>query len=497
MLRQQDCIAVGGDWLIGIDSCTPNPCIPSACCFDTSCEVLREHDCVQAGGEWNGEIDTCDPNPCLPYACCIGELCQILTDEECATAGGDWRFGVPSCEPNPCYSFVVRADGTGDYPTIQDAIDNASSGQAIELADGVFVGDGNRDITYRGKDVIVRSQSGDPSTCIIDCEGSPIDRHRGFDFASGETRSAILEGVTITNGYVTSYSGGGISCTNNSSPTITSCVLRDNYAGPSGGGIYIRDSQPDISYCTIDHNASENGGGIRLQGVPSLTLRNCTISHNTATVHAGGVLCFGASLAMESCIVSFSTAGEGFYCYYSDVDLFCCDVYGNEGGDWIGCIEDLEAINGNICEDPRFCDPDNGDFFLDVTSPCAPHTPPNEQCDLIGACPIRCELQGVGDGTLSVSALRLDPIAPNPFSRSTVIGYALPRAVDAGPVDLSVFDAAGRLVCTLANGERPAGGHTLTWRGTNQRGELVAAGVYLCKLSFAGQRLSRRIVLIR
>ena len=58
-----------------------------------------------------------------------------------------------------------------------------------------------------GKRITVRSQSGDPTTCVIDCEGQLSDRgggaRRGFYFHSGETAASVVSGVTITNGLTT------------------------------------------------------------------------------------------------------------------------------------------------------------------------------------------------------------------------------------------------------------------------------------------------------
>ena len=70
--------------------------------------------------------------------------------------------------------------------------------------------------------------------------------------------------------------------------------------------------------------------------------------------------------------------------------LSCCDLCGNSGGDWVGCIEDQFGIRGNISEDPLFCGPDNGDLTLQDCSPCAPFSPPNPEGDLIGAWPVGC-----------------------------------------------------------------------------------------------------------
>jgi hypothetical protein len=70
--------------------------------------------------------------------------------------------------------------------------------------------------------------------------------------------------------------------------------------------------------------------------------------------------------------------------------LGCCDIFGNAGGDWIDCIADQLGQGGNISEDPLFCDPEVGDFTLRGDSPCAPFSPPNPECDRIGAWPIGC-----------------------------------------------------------------------------------------------------------
>jgi hypothetical protein len=104
---------------------------------------------------------------------------------------------------------------------------------------------------------------------------------------------------------------------------------------------------------------------------------------------------------LENTIIAFNDLGEAILCAdgNSSAHLTCCDLYGNEGGDWVGYIEDQYGINGNISEDPLFCDPESGDFTLHEDSPCAPFTPPNEECDLIGAWPVGCEPTAVRVGT--------------------------------------------------------------------------------------------------
>lgn len=59
-------------------------------------------------------------------------------------------------------TFTIRPDGTGDFPTIQAGIDAIHDGDVLVLADGTFLGAGNRDLDLRGKAITIRSD-GDPS----------------------------------------------------------------------------------------------------------------------------------------------------------------------------------------------------------------------------------------------------------------------------------------------------------------------------------------------
>ena len=97
-------------------------------------------------------------------------------------------------------TYVVKPDGTGDYPVIQAAIDAAANGDEILLADGVFRGKGNKEVYFWGKTVTVRSQSGNPVDCIIDGEGEIGLPYAIFIFDYGEGRDAIVRDLTIYDG---------------------------------------------------------------------------------------------------------------------------------------------------------------------------------------------------------------------------------------------------------------------------------------------------------
>ena len=66
-----------------------------------------------------------------------------------------------------------------------------------------------------------------------------------------------------------------------------------------------------------------------------------------------------------------------------------------------------------------------------------------------------------------------------------------------GRVRLGVYDASGRLVRRLVDGERRAGAETVVWDGLNASGARLGAGVYFVRLAGPGLRETRRLILLR
>ena len=96
---------------------------------------------------------------------------------------------------------------------------------------------------------------------------------------------------------------------------------------------------------------------------------------------------------------------------------------------------------------------------------------------------------GTGSATLE-----LLPNYPNPFNPQTSIRYVLPAP---GGVRMGIYDVSGRLVRTIVDGNRPAGGHVTVWNGLNQAGSPVASGVYIIKMESNGRVQTRKVVLLK
>lgn len=323
----------------------------------------------------------------------------------------------------------VSPDGSGEYPTLAAAIEAAAvTGDEIVLAQGTFSGEGNRDLDLLGKSVAIRSETGNPYGCIIDCGGSGSEPHRAFLFRGGETLGTEISGILIRNGSVSANGapmnhGGAIYCVaevagETTGPTIRHCIF-EGCSAVLGGAIYIGqgaypqiidcyfvgnrgqggaiavngDAQFLISQCGFERNAGEppailmggtsdveidgctiffnEGGAIEVLGQGLLAIGNSTIAANTGTRAA--LLCAGnASIDVHATIVAFN-GGSAASCLDSgSIDLTCADIVGNRGGDWIGCVASQAASDGNMSEDPRFCNAPAGNFQLDSHSPCLP-----------------------------------------------------------------------------------------------------------------------------
>jgi len=330
-------------------------------------------------------------------------------------------------------TYVVHADGTGDYPTIHAAIMACGHGDVVELTDGVYSGPGNRDLTNNETAVLIRSQNGNAANCVIHCGGSPGDPHRFITLViTGEAPRDPwgLHDLTIMGGYY-EY-GGAVQVADWAQPEIFRCRFVGNSAESIGGAIYGAVGFPMIegcefvenaaswggaiggntecgfliTDCTFYDNVADEGGAIYSRWDLATEMYGCTFVRNEAALGAG--LCLHAynTIELERCLVAFNYDGAGVHVDDGQVNLACCDLFGNEGGDWVGSLADQLGDAGNVTLDPLFCSLDQNDLSLHESSPCLPGTDPNPECGLIGAWPSGCGAVGTKSASWgSVKAL--------------------------------------------------------------------------------------------
>jgi hypothetical protein len=90
--------------------------------------------------------------------------------------------------------------------------------------------------------------------------------------------------------------------------------------------------------------------------------------------------------------------------------------------------------------------------------------------------------------------LALEQNAPNPFGSSTTLAFTVPRA---GHVRFGVYNADGRLVRMLVDGDTPAGRHEIVWDAKDANGRSVGNGVYYGSLRYAERTLTQRLLVLR
>jgi hypothetical protein len=84
--------------------------------------------------------------------------------------------------------------------------------------------------------------------------------------------------------------------------------------------------------------------------------------------------------------------------------------------------------------------------------------------------------------------------APNPFNPTTTIRFTIP---EDGYVKLTVYDAAGRQVRALVNGQLRANFYKVEWNGKNDAGRQVSSGVYFYRIQAGSHVQSKKMLLLR
>jgi predicted outer membrane repeat protein len=276
-----------------------------------------------------------------------------------------------------------------EFSTIQAAIDACADGDTVVIAPGRYYGTGNQNLNLRGKLIMVRSTNpSDPEivkSTVIDCNGLA----RGFYLYTAQSPDSKIEGLTITNGYSSTF-GGAIYCSNGASPTISNCVMTNNRA-TYGGAITVMNSnsRPRITNCTIIENRAtvlggaiycnvaspriENsiiagnfanlGGAIYSHYAGDPVIINCTISGNAASGSGGGIYCHALSnLAIDNAILwnnSAPSASEALIGRTGDgteVSISYCDVRSPAAMVILASGCTINWGEGNIDADPQFVD---------------------------------------------------------------------------------------------------------------------------------------------
>ncbi len=244
------------------------------------------------------------------------------------------------------YGIIINVPG--DSLTIQSAINGASLGDTILVAEGQYY----ERLDFLGKDILLTSNylyTADTLTIqntIIDADTTVLgvsDTMSVIIFCNGETSDAVVQGFTIQNGAGFNYNGidrwfgGGIYC-DAASPTIKYNIIHQNSVAHGGGGLCgMNDANVTVIHNTFteNHAGKSGGGGIMIYNSFSIISYNDIIGNTTDTTSldqydlgmGGGIYSCNSQMDGSNTIThnniseNIACTGGGICCYVLSADI--------------------------------------------------------------------------------------------------------------------------------------------------------------------------------
>jgi hypothetical protein len=183
--------------------------------------------------------------------------------------------------------LVVGPGGSSDYTSIQNAVDNATSGDKINIRSGTYeqgiVIDKNIELVTSG-DVTLDGNNIDTNVGIkinstdVSIDGVEVARFGGDGI---RVQGTTLDERTITLSNITARLNGFNNIQVRDNPTRTTVRLRDIRASDNNDGVGISISAENVSVKnTIVENHNDGGMRISAGSTGTVTIRNSTFSDN-------------------------------------------------------------------------------------------------------------------------------------------------------------------------------------------------------------------------
>jgi hypothetical protein len=319
-------------------------------------------------------------------------------------------------------TLTVAQDGTGDFTSVVDALVAALDGDSVLVKAGIYDEDGDSHDIFANDLVLTGASESPEATTIRDfqvrfylTENVVVTNLRfyatetsvGFGGTGMALRHCVVEDAVVPgSGIVTAglgdllvedcafignrkqwYDASTIHST--SSTTIRRCFFYDNDCRA------VSVTKPSlIEDCVFVKNRAWTGAAIQTGGYP-VTINRCTLWGNQVSAGGAALNNSGPETEVTHTVIAKTEGGFGVGCE-NVTDFVCCDVWGNDLGDWAGGIWCANIVyRGNFSEDPLFGDPLEADFGLTEGSPCLPGMHGGAECGQIGAYGLGCDVSAL------------------------------------------------------------------------------------------------------
>jgi hypothetical protein len=250
------------------------------------------------------------------------------SSEPSVTTPGSWHVSKTGNNSN-------LGSAIAPFNTMQKAISTAVGGDTVIVLPGIYI----ENVDYVGKNIVLKSRDGAPSTIIKPANSAVAI----VWFHSNENSNAKLIGFTLRDGG--NLRGCALKLTF-SQPIIDKCIITNS----AGEAVYFYYTAAVLTNCLIYKNPGNNPFFYD----PSDTqpqIINCTITANTGYGTGPNSMSYGP--IFRNCILYGNTLQGAFGYFLIDHSL----VQGGFSG------------TGNIDTDPLFVNKANDDYTLSIYSP--------------------------------------------------------------------------------------------------------------------------------
>lgn len=323
-----------------------------------------------------------------------------------------------------------------DFASLAIAIDSASTSDTIRIGDGIFSGDGFRNIYMNPqKGIVILSTNGSTNT-TIDCGqssfltitdtfqngGQLLVRDLTIRNCYNAMTAFTYSNVSVTSCNIVQCNVGFVDWTEGSIVKVDSCRFLEN-----GIGLEIHaDSKMRLTHNVIANNET----GAYWNFVPAGIMENNTFVNNYTALQ---LVLFGSQIR-NNCLtlnnIGLAFGGAFYDSILAELTYRNNNVYGNFAADYWN-VPNQTGRACNFSLDPKYCDHTFTDFHVASISPLLPV---NNSCattvGLVQGVSCYCgdvDVSGnvdISDITSIISYLYLSGPPPNPLFAGEIDGQA-------------------------------------------------------------------------